>query len=262
MTIARQNQEALKRWQKNRFGMFIHWGLYALPARHEWVKSSEGITDKEMYVDAFRAENLRIGFYYSLLDWHHPHYTLDMHHPMRNNEEHQKNEFSKDMRKYSEYLHAQVRELLTAYGEIDFLWLDFSVMNHVMGEMEKGRDAWNSLELVRMVRELQPNVLINDRLDLLDVEGRWDFRTPEQIMLRRAPEENGKKVPWESCQTFSGSWGYHRDESSWKSPNQLNRGMHLTPVHPICSVSAWRFTLKRWTSLKSGLARKARAVTI
>ena len=284
MTIARTNQEAIKRWQHNRLGMFIHWGLYAFPARHEWVKSQENISDGDyqkyfdnfnpdlydpaewakyarkagmkyvvlttkhhegfclfesqhtdykatntrcgkdlvkMYVDAFRAEGIRIGFYYSLIDWHHPHYTLDIHHPMRNSREHQERDSEKDMSKYAAYLHSQVRELLTHYGEIDFLWLDFSITNHITGELEKGRDAWNSIELVKMVRALQPNILINDRLDLLDVDGGWDFKTPEQIMLRRAPEENGKMVPWETCQTFSGSWGYYRDEMTWKSDEQL-----------------------------------------
>jgi alpha-L-fucosidase len=62
---------------------------------------------------------------------------------------------------------------------------------------------------------------VDDRLDLRDVEGGWDFTTPEQVKVSKWPEVNGKKVPWETCQTFSGSWGYYRDENTWKSPAQL-----------------------------------------
>ena len=264
--------------------MFIHWGLYALPARHEWVKSQERLEDKDyqryfeifdpdlydptewaayakragmryvvltakhhegfclfesqytdykstntkcgkdliqMYADAFRSAGIRIGIYYSLLDWHHPDYPLDVHHPMRENDEFKKIDGRKDMAKYAEYLHAQVRELLTNYGEIDSLFFDFSVKNRKTGEVQKGRDAWNSVALVNMVRELQPNILINDRLDLDEVDGGWDYRTPEQITPRGPIKFNETIVPWEGCQTFSGSWGYHRDESSWKSTEQL-----------------------------------------
>jgi alpha-L-fucosidase len=56
---------------------------------------------------------------------------------------------------------------------------------------------------------------------LPDVPGGWDYRTPEQFMPREWVKVNGQKVPWETCQTFSGSWGYHRDENTWKSPRQL-----------------------------------------
>ena len=74
-----------------------------------------------------------------------------------------------------------------------------------------------------MVRELQPHILINDRADLLDTDWGWDFRTPEQVMVREWPQVDGQRVLWETCQTFSGSWGYHRDEATWKSVEQLVR---------------------------------------
>ncbi|MDP8217165.1 MAG: alpha-L-fucosidase, partial [Candidatus Theseobacter exili] len=70
-------------------------------------------------------------------------------------------------------------------------------------------------------RTLQPGIIINDRLDLMDVPGGWDVKTPEQTMVRKGVEYNGKRVPWETCQTFSGSWGYHREQSTWKSVKQL-----------------------------------------
>ena len=72
-----------------------------------------------------------------------------------------------------------------------------------------------------MIRELQPNILINDRADLLDTDWGWDFRTPEQFMVREWVKVGGQRVLWETCQTFSGSWGYHRDEATWKSVEQL-----------------------------------------
>jgi alpha-L-fucosidase len=264
----------------DRFGMFIHWGLYALPARHEWVKSYERMTDEEyqryfdhfdpdLYdphvwaraardagmkyfvittkhhegfclwdsrytdykatntpygkellrpmVEAFRSEGLRVGFYYSLLDWHHPDFPTDCRHPMRDNEAHRQQDVHRDIRKYAEYLHGQVRELLTDFGQVDYLFLDFSYP----GEDGKGRNDWQSEDLVKMIRELQPNILVNDRADLLDTDWGWDFRTPEQFMPREWVKVDGQPVLWETCQTFSGSWGYHRDEASWKSVKQL-----------------------------------------
>ncbi len=276
-------KEARMQWWKDaRFGMFIHWGLYAQAARHEWVKNRERITNEEYqkyfeifnpdlfnptewakkakaagmkyavitskhhegftmfdskytdykvtntpygkdiikeWVDAFRAEGLRIGFYYSLIDWHHPDYTIDRVHPQRVNtkEEYDALNQGRDMAVYREYLKNQVREILTNYGKIDILWLDFSFP----GEFGKGRDDWGSVELVKMVRELQPGILIDDRADLNEYAGGWDFMTPEQYKVDKWPEVDGKKVPWETCQTFSGSWGYYRDEYTWKDNKQL-----------------------------------------
>lgn len=277
-----QKQERMAWWTNDRFGMFIHWGLYALPARHEWVKNQERLTNEQYqkyfdnfnpdlynpkewarkakeagmkyavlttkhhegfclfdskytdykstntpigrdlvkeYVEAFRAEGLKIGFYYSLIDWHHPDFTIDRVHPQRVDDPKKYAELNKgkDMAKYREYLHNQVRELLTNYGKIDILWLDFSYP----GENGKGNEDWDSKKLLKMIRELQPGILVDDRLDLKDYEDGWDFTTPEQYKVSKWPEVNGKKVPWETCQTFSGSWGYYRDEYTWKDTKQL-----------------------------------------
>ncbi len=266
----------------DRFGLFIHWGLYALPARHEWIKHHERITDEayqkyfdhfepDLYdpqawakaakaagmkyfvittkhhegfclwdtaqtdykvtntpygkdllgpmVDAFRSEGLKVGFYHSVIDWHHPDFPIDKLHPMRDNAEFRAANGNRDVRKYADYLHAQVRELLTQFGKIDMIFFDFSYP----GEDGKGRDDWRSEELVALVRSLQPGILINDRLDLLDTADGWDYRTPEQVVVQDWVKFNGRPVLWETCQTFSGSWGYHRDEASWKSVEQLVR---------------------------------------
>jgi len=262
----------------DRFGLFIHWGLYALPARHEWVKQREEIPDEvyekyfrhfdpDLYdpevwaqaaanagmkyfaittkhhegfclwdtkltdykatntpagrdlirpmIEAFRARGLHCGYYHSLIDWHHPQFVIDGVHAMRNHPDREKLNQSRDQSKYAEYLRGQVRELLTDYGKIDMLFYDFSY------PPDKGRNDWQSEKLLKMTRELQPHIIVNDRLDLLDVPGGWDYRTPEQITPREGVTVDGKPVLWEACQTFSGSWGYHREEASWKSLDQL-----------------------------------------
>jgi alpha-L-fucosidase len=171
------------------------------------------------WVDAFRAEGLGIGFYYSLIDWHHPEYTIDRVHPQSVTTQEEYDELNKDrdMSVYREYLKNQVHEILTNYGQIDILWLDYSFP----GKFGKDHNDWGSEELMKMVRELQPGILVNDRADLKDYAGGWDFTTPEQFKVQKWPEENGIKIQWETCQTFSGSWGYYRDEYTWKDPKQL-----------------------------------------
>jgi alpha-L-fucosidase len=269
----------------DRFGMFIHWGLYALPARHEWVRSREEITpeDYQPYfdhfnparydprewartaraagmryvvvtskhhdgfclwdtkqtdfkatntpygkdliaplVEAFRAEGLKVGFYYSLIDWNHPHFPIDIYHPLRNRADAHELNKTRDMAVYREYMFAQVRELLTNYGKIDVMWFDFSYPGReYKGMPGKGHSDWHSEDLLRMVRELQPDVLVDNRLDLPPEYA--DIHTPEQIQPREWVRVNGEPVVWETCQTFSGSWGYYRDEYTWKSPGQLIR---------------------------------------
>ncbi len=171
------------------------------------------------WVEAFRAEGLGIGFYYSLIDWHHPEYTIDRVHPqsVSTQKEYDKLNKDRDMSIYREYLKNQVREILTNYGKVDILWLDYSFP----GKFGKDRDDWGSVELMKMVRQLQPEILVNDRADLKDYWGGWDFTTPEQFKVQSWPEEDGKRISWETCQTFSGSWGYYRDEHTWKDKKQL-----------------------------------------
>jgi len=270
-------------WTDARFGMFIHWGLYAEAARHEWVKKNERLTNEDYqkyfdnfnpdlfnprewakmakaagmkyavitskhhegfclfdskftdykatntpvgkdllkeWVEAFRAEGLKVGFYYSLLDWHHPDYTIDRNHPQsaKTDEEYAKLNQGRDMNNYRRYIKDQVKELLTNYGKIDIIWLDYSFPK---GKFGKSRNDWDSENLLKMVRELQPGIIVNDRLDLDDVDGGWDFKSPEQYKPEEWVKVNGVRVPWETCQTFSGSWGYYRDEMTWKDNKQL-----------------------------------------
>ncbi len=274
-------------WTEARFGMFIHFGLYAVPGRHEWVRSFEGIpnevydskylprfnpdlydakewakmakaagmkyavlttkhhegfcmwdtatTDYKItktefgrdvvreFVDAFRAEGIRVGFYFSIMDWHHPDYTVDGPHPLFKNVHGDKAEgvaklnANRDMNRYRKYMFDQVRELLSDYGRIDIMWFDYTPK----GQFGKTWQDWNAVELMKMTRKLQPHILVDSRLDLMESDDGWDFVTPEQFKAAEWPTVRGKRVPWETCQTFSGSWGYHRDENTWKSTHQL-----------------------------------------
>ncbi|MBE7177308.1 MAG: alpha-L-fucosidase [Mucilaginibacter polytrichastri] len=271
-------------WTDARFGMFIHWGLYSLAARHEWVKQHEKIdnagyqkyfdnfnpdhfepkkwakeakaagmkyavlttkhhegfclfdskyTDYKStntaakrdlvkeFVDAFRAEGIRIGFYYSLIDWHHPDFTVDMMHPQKPKDAtdaaYAALNKGRDMGKYRTYLHNQVNELMSNYGKIDILWLDFSYPDK--NGHGKGHDDWDAVNLIKMVRKKQPGIIIDNRADLGEYADGADFETPEQVEPKELEKFHGKT--WETCQTFSGSWGYHRDENTWKTQRQL-----------------------------------------
>lgn len=272
-----------------RFGMFIHWGLYAIPARGEWVMSDEQMkkvdyikyfdewnpvyydakawakmakdagmkyavlttkhhegfclfdsqyTDYKStntkcgrdlvreFVDAFRAEGLKVGFYYSLLDWYHPEYPAygDMYHAERNNEE-RKGE-PRDFNKYLDYMHGQVRELMTNYGKIDLLWFDFSYEGHL------GED-WRGTELVNMVRELQPDIIMNGRLEangesygsiLTDDPNPFagDFACPEMMIPPYGLKTpSGHPIPWEACFTLDNNWGYTPTDRHHKTASQI-----------------------------------------
>ena len=272
-----------------RFGLFLHWGLYAIPARGEWVRSQERMPSEAYdryfrefdpkhcdmrawmaaakgagmkyavltakhhdgfclfdsaytgfkstntpagrdfvreFLDAAREYGLRAGLYFSLLDWHHPdfpHYG-DQNHPMRDNPAYG-NE-GRDFGRYLDFMHAQVRELCTNYGKLDLLWFDFSYGN-LRGE------AWRATELVEMVRSLQPDVVIDNRLEVSG-EGfgslaackptpyHGDFVSPEQIVppygLR---DRSGRPLVWESCVTMNNHWGYCAEDHYYKPASML-----------------------------------------
>jgi alpha-L-fucosidase len=123
----------------------------------------------------------------------------------------------RNMAKYRQYLRDQITELLTNYGKIDILWLDWTWGKD--DKRGKHADDWDAVELVKMVRKLQPGIIVNNRLGLDDYEDGGDFVTPEQVSSAELAKYKGKT--WETCQTFSGSWGYYRDEMSWKTHRQL-----------------------------------------
>lgn len=173
------------------------------------------------YVNAFRAEGLKVGFYYSLLDWHHPDYTIDDIHPQspkdKSDASYAAMNKGRDMAKYRQYMRNQITELLTNYGKIDIIWLDFSFPQK--NGHGKGKDDWGSVELIKLIRKLQPGIIIDNRLNLEEYKDGADFETPEQVSSAELAKYRGKT--WETCQTFSGSWGYYRDENTWKTHRQL-----------------------------------------
>jgi len=142
------------------------------------------------YVKAARAEGLRFGFYYSLMDWHHPDGARCA-------------EDEAARKRLVEYIHGQVGELMTNYGKVDILWYDVP--------WPLSAEGWESAKMNRMVRELQPDIVINNRSGLPE-----DFSTPEQHVRG---ESAGRA--WEACMTMNRSWGYHKADDAWKTPKQI-----------------------------------------
>lgn len=284
-------RERTKWFMDARFGMFIHWGLYAIPACGEWVMSEREMTVAEYekyfdlfdpadyqprewarlakaagmkyavltakhhdgfclfdsaltdykatntkagrdlvreFLEAFRAEGIKVGLYFSIIDWHHPDFPKygDRQHPMRNREEFKDEQI--DFDRYLTYMHGQVKELVTNYGKLDLLWFDFSY-DDMCGE------KWKATDLIRMVREYQPDVVIDNRLEGAgDNHGSiatanpliysGDFASPEQIIPPGGvQDELGEQIPWELCATMNNHWGFCNYDYDYKSPEMLVR---------------------------------------
>ena len=289
-TFDRSAYEARVQWfREARFGMFIHWGLYSIPARGEWVRSDEQMPESEYmpyfdefnprdynprawakaakeagmqyvvltakhhdgfclfdsqytdfkstntklgrdivrdFVEAVRAEGLRVGLYFTLIDWHHPDYPHygDRYHPMRNHPE-CSNE-NRDFNRYLEYMFNQAREICSNYGKLDLLWFDFSY-DHMRGE------TWRATEFMEMVRSLQPNVIIDNRLEVSG-EGfgslhdcrptpyHGDFVTPEKFIPPQGIlDVEGNPMLWEVCATMNNNWGFNGTDPFYKPASML-----------------------------------------
>lgn len=288
--FSREAYERRVEWfTRARFGMFIHFGLYSIPARGEWVRSEEFIPNEDYdplihefnpthcdmrqwmrairdtgaqyvvltakhhdgfclfdsaytdfkstnspagrdlvreYLDAARECGLRAGLYFSIIDWRHPdfpHYG-DRQHPMRNDPAYG-NE-NRNFDRYLDYMHAQVREICSNYGKLDLIWFDFSYDN-LRGE------AWRAMELMEMVRSLQPDVVINNRLEVSG-EGygslaackptpyHGDFITPEKMVPPHSlVDAEGRPLVWESCVTMNEHWGYCATDNFYKPAPML-----------------------------------------
>ncbi len=271
-------------WREARFGMFIHWGLYAVPAGEwkgrtdhaEWIMETAHIpvdqyekfrdrfnpvkfnadqwvaiaksagckyivitskhhdgfclfdskhTDYDVMstpfrrdimkelAEACRRQGLRICWYHSIMDWHHPDYL-----PRRGWEK--RSAQGADFPRYVGHLKDQVRELVTAYGRIGVLWFD--------GEWESTWTHEHGLDLYRYVRSLDPEIIINNRVDKgrhgmagLTREGGFagDFGTPEQEI----PPTGLSGADWETCMTMNDHWGYNKHDQNWKSNEDLIR---------------------------------------
>ncbi len=264
-------------WREAKFGMFIHWGIYSVPASAKggaewyfygtrmqvkdyekfaaqfnpvkfdaakWVRTAKEAGMKYIVItskhhDGFcmfdtaltnycitkatpfkrdpmkelarecRKQGIRLCFYYSIMDWHHPDYL-----PRRPWEAETRPADGADLNRYIEYMKGQLRELLTHYGPIGVLWFD--------GGWEHNEKELHSLEVNRMIRSIQPGILINDRNRLPE-----DFSTPEQTIPAGAMP-NGRL--WETCMTINDTWGYTRDNTNWKSTTDL--------VHKLIDIAS------------------------
>lgn len=279
----KQHDARMQWWRNARFGMFIHWGLYAIPAgewngetnygewirnnaqiplevydkflnqfnpvkynAEEWVKMAKYagmkyivITSKhhdgfalfdskvsdfdvmstpfkrdilKELAEACRKHGIKMCFYHSIMDWHHPDYL-----PRRTWETNRSAEGA-DYDRFVLYLKAQLKELLTNYGDIAVLWFD--------GEWES---TWNDkcgIDLYNYVRSLSPNIIINNRVGASrnDMQGftkdggfAGDFGTPEQ----QIPATGLPGVDWETCMTMNDHWGYNKNNHNWKSTKEI-----------------------------------------
>jgi alpha-L-fucosidase len=183
-------------------------------------------------VDAARAEGLRVGFYHSVIDWHHDQYAYArskvLPHPLKG-QPYPNGE--RDHAKYVAYLHAQVAELASNYGKVDVLWWDYSGLDF------QGDEAWRASDLMKLVRAKLPAVIMNNRLFRIPEAG-WkgmgtagyapqldprygDFITPEQHI----PATGMPGVDWETCMTLNTTWGYSAHDHAWKTDETLIRNL-------------------------------------
>lgn len=271
-------------WREARFGLFLHWGLYAIPAGEwerridhaewilttaqipveqyetfaphfnpvkfdaaDWVRMAKDAGMKYIVItskhhdgfslfdsktsdydvmdstpfkrdilrelaDECRKQELKICWYHSIMDWHHPDYL-----PRRKWEKRSAEDANFD--RYVNYMKAQVKELLTNYGDIGVLWFD--------GEWE---DTWGperGRDLYEFVRALAPGIIINNRVGKgrAGMTGTYDpetavgdFGTPEQEI-----PATGLGYDWETCMTMNNHWGYNKNDDNWKSKEELIR---------------------------------------
>jgi alpha-L-fucosidase len=270
-------------WRDARFGLFIHWGLYSIPAGEwkgstnhaEWIRTTAQIplTEYDTFANRFnpvkfdpaewvrmakdagmkyivitskhhdgfclfdskqtefdvmktpfkrdilkelaeacRKEGLKICWYHSIMDWHHPDYL-----PRREWEKDRSAEGA-DFSRYVQYLKSQIKELLTNYGDISVLWFD--------GEWESTWNTTYGKDLYNYVRSLQPSIIVNNRVGAgrsgmqgMTKEGEFagDFGTPEQEI----PATGMPGLDWETCMTMNNNWGFNRHDNNWKSSKDL-----------------------------------------
>ena len=155
-------------------------------------KQAAGRDTAAEFLEAARAEGLRCGFYYSLMDWHHPDGAKCA-------------DDEQARRRFVDYIHGHVREICTNYGKLDVLWYDVAWPLDAAG--------WESQKMNDMVFQLQPDILVNNRNKLAG-----DFSTPEQRIVAADKD-------WEACMTMNDSWGYHKADDDWKSPKTIVRNL-------------------------------------
>ncbi len=146
------------------------------------------------YVKAVREAGLKVGLYYSPASWAHPDYPGACFRDWPGEKDWKSEAHRK---RFIDYYRAELKELMTGYGKIDYLWFDGCIPENIEGE-----------ETIAMLRELQPEMLINNRLGTP-----FDIKVSEQTINPAAPGQD-----WEACMTLNENWGYHSGDHSWKNP--------------------------------------------
>lgn len=230
----------------------------------------------EEIVEACREEGLGIGFYHSVIDWHHDQFAYAdselIPHPLRG-EPYPNGE--RDHGQYIQYLHSQVDELISNYGSIDIIWWDYSVTDF------QGERAWEAFQLMESVRKVQPRIVMNNRLfrkpeaghsglkticvtSKLDIKY-GDFMTPEQ----HVPDTGILGVDWETCMTMNNTWGYSKYDNDWKSTETILRtlidiaskgGNFLLNVGPKSDGTIPDASVKRLEALGRWLEKNGEAI--
>ena len=181
-----------------------------------------------LLAQACHEDDMPLGFYYSPPDMHHPGFR-DTTKPASDNWHGQQER--PEWQSYLSYMQLQLRELLTHYGPVALIWFDG------LNDQEK----YDGANVLRMIREIQPVTLVNDRLG---VDG--DYETPEQFIPTAIPTKGVRitgvnpavskllktAVPrtedfrlWETCMTINNTWAYNRNDHDFKSPRTLIRGL-------------------------------------
>jgi len=283
-----QQAERMAWFNHDRFGLFIHWGVYSVPAgewqgktnygewfleetkmpvsqymkyakefnpvkfdARQWVQMAKDAGMKYIVItskhhdgfgifrsdltdwcmkstpfprdplrelaDACKQEGIRLCFYHSIMDWHHPDWETRR----------AWNDTTPDtppvMERYIEFMKGQLKELITRYGPLGILWFD--------GEWEKPWTVERGRDLYNYVRGLQPDIIINNRvgkgragMNGMDKGegGVGDYGTPEQEIPATG---FGPGVYWESCMTMNNHWGYNKHDQNWKSTKTLVRNL-------------------------------------
>ena len=227
-------------------------------------------------VEAARAEGLRVGFYHSVIDWHHDQYeyarSQQLPHPLKGKPY---PNGARDHARYQAFLRQQVEELVSNYGPIDVLWWDYSAQDF------QGQEAWRAFDLLQLARERQPQIIMNNRL-FRNPEAGWgsmategylprldprygDFITPEQHI----PATGMPGIDWETCMTLNTTWGYSAHDHAWKSDQELIRnlidiaskgGNYLLNIGPMGDGSVPEPSVKSMRAIGAWMKKNSEAI--
>ncbi len=189
-----------------------HDGFCLFDSRHtdyDIMAARYGKDILDMLAKACRKAEMPLGFYYSIMDWHHPDYL-----PRRDWETERPTD-NADFNRYMDFAIGQIEELVQKYDPA-VLWFD--------GEWEHSNEEQRAAEIEKRVRDIKPDILINDRL-FKRMPGLGDFGTPENYVPATGirGDDGGPRL-WEACSTMNwNGWGYNRYETEFRSATQLIR---------------------------------------